>query len=80
MVVITRKKGESKDAMFRKFTRTFIEEDLVNEMRKRLFYKKPSLKRKEEEKERKMQRARLRKGYGFRRQGFNSRYPQKKRI
>ncbi len=52
MVVITKKKGESKDAAFRKFTRSFIEEDIVTEVRSRLFYKKPSLVRKEEEKER----------------------------
>lgn len=73
MVVITRKKGESKDAMFRKFTRSFIEEDIVNEMRSRLFYKKPSLKRKEEEKERIKKRARMRRGFGFGR-NFNSKF------
>lgn len=58
MVVITRKKGESKDAMFRKFTKTFIEENIVDEVRKRLFYKKPSLARKEKEKERIQKRMR----------------------
>jgi len=52
MVLITKKKGESKDALFRKFTRMFIDEDIVTEVRKRLFYKKPSIVRKEEEKER----------------------------
>jgi len=52
MVVITKKKGDTKDAMFRKFSRTFIEENVVDEVRKRQFYKKPSLVRKEEEKER----------------------------
>jgi ribosomal protein S21 len=52
MVVITKKKGESKDSMFRKFSRTFIDEDIVTTIKKRQFYKKPSLKRKEEEKER----------------------------
>ncbi|MBI4004623.1 30S ribosomal protein S21 [Candidatus Roizmanbacteria bacterium] len=58
MVVITRKKGESKDAMFRKFTKTFIEENIVDDVRKRLFYKKPSLARKEKEKERIQKRVR----------------------
>lgn len=58
MVVITKKKGESKDAMFRKFTKTFIEENIVDEVRKRLFYKKPSLARKEKEKERAQKRSR----------------------
>ena len=52
MVVVTKKKGESKDSFFRKFTRSFIDEDIVTTLRKRQYYKKPSLKRKEEEKER----------------------------
>ncbi len=57
MVVITKKKGETKDALFRKFSRTFVEENVVEEVRKKLFYKKPSLLRKEKEKER-MQKGR----------------------
>lgn len=61
MVVITRKKGESKDSMFRKFSRSFMEEDVVTEVRKRLFYKKPSLRKKEEEKERLQRHSRARK-------------------
>ena len=52
MVVISKKKGESKDSMFRKFTKMFIEENLVDQIRNRQFYKKPSLQRKEKEKER----------------------------
>ncbi|MDH7476177.1 MAG: 30S ribosomal protein S21 [Microgenomates group bacterium] len=52
MVFITKKKGENKDTIFRKFTRSFIEEDIVTEVRNKLFYKKPSLVRKEKEKER----------------------------
>jgi len=52
MVVVVKKHGDSKDNLFRKFTRTFIEEDIINDVRKKLFYKKPSLKRKEDEKER----------------------------
>ena len=66
MVYITKRRGETKDSLFRKFTKTFIEEDIVNEVRKKLFYKKPSLVRKEEEKERIKTRSRLRK-YGQRR-------------
>lgn len=58
MVVLTKKKGESKDALFRKFTKTFIEENLIDDVRKKLFYKKPSLLRKEEEKERRQNRGR----------------------
>jgi|GEM_PF-875834 len=52
MVFVTRKKGDSKETIFRKFTRSFIEEDILNEVKNRLFYKKPSLLKKEEAKER----------------------------
>ena len=51
MVYVNKKKGESKDSLFRKFTRIFIEERVVDEVRNKLFYKKPSLVRKEKEKE-----------------------------
>lgn len=52
MVYMNKKKGETKDSLFRKFTRSFIDEDVVTDVRKKLFYKKPSLVRQEEEKER----------------------------
>ena len=52
MVYVMRKKGDSKDAVFRKFTRSFIDEDILNEVKNRLFYKKPSLLKKERAKER----------------------------
>ncbi|MFH1826835.1 MAG: 30S ribosomal protein S21 [bacterium] len=52
MVIVNKKRGESKDSMFRKFSKIFIDEDIVNEVRNRLFYKKPSIVRKEREKER----------------------------
>jgi ribosomal protein S21 len=52
MVIVTKRKGESKDSMFRKFTRAFIDEDIINTIKNRQFYKKPSLVRQEEEKER----------------------------
>lgn len=51
MVVVDKKKGESKDNLFKKFTKAFIEEDIINEVRKKMFYKKPSLVRKEEARE-----------------------------
>ncbi|OGK16365.1 30S ribosomal protein S21 [Candidatus Roizmanbacteria bacterium RIFCSPHIGHO2_01_FULL_39_12c] len=51
MVFVSKKKGESKDTLFRKFTRIFIEENVVDEVRKKLFYKKPSLLKQEKEKE-----------------------------
>jgi len=56
MVIVKKRKGESKDSMFRKFTRTFIDEDIVMTLKKRQYYKKPSLKRKEEEKEKRQRR------------------------
>jgi len=56
MVVITKKKGESKNSIFRKFSRAFIDEDIVTTLKKKQFYKKPSLMRKEEEKEKKKNR------------------------
>lgn len=52
MVVVAKRKGETKDSMFRKFSKTFFEENVVEEVRKRQFYKKPSLLKKEQEKER----------------------------
>ncbi len=52
MVIVRKKKGETKDNMFRKFTKIFIEENIVDEVRNKLFYKKPSIVRKEKEKER----------------------------
>lgn len=64
MVYVTKKSGETKDSLFRKFTRSFIDEDVVTEVRKKLFYKKPSLLRKEEEKERGKKKSRK---YGQRR-------------
>ena len=36
----------------RKFTKMFIEEDIITQVKKKQFYKKPSLLRKEKEKER----------------------------
>ena len=47
--------------LFRKFTKIFIEENIVDEVRNKLFYKKPSLLRKEKEKE--LLRTRSRQGY-----------------
>lgn len=52
MVYVIKKKGETKDSLFRKFTRSFIDEDIIDDVRKKLFYKKPSIVKKEKEKER----------------------------
>lgn len=45
MVVVTKKKGETKDSLFRKFTRAFIDEEIVEKLREIQFYKKPSRRR-----------------------------------
>lgn len=52
MVVIQKNKGETKESMFRKFSRMFMQEDVVDEVRSRMYYKRPSQQRKEEEIER----------------------------
>lgn len=64
MVVIIKKKGETKDSLFRKFAKTFLEEDIVNTLKKKQFYKKPSLVKKEEEKEKRKNRY-IKKSFGF---------------
>jgi len=56
MVVIQKQKGETKESVFRKFSKIFIEENIINELKKHLFYKKPSLIRREEEKEKALKR------------------------
>ncbi len=58
MVIAIKKRGETKDSLFRKFTRSFIDEEIVEDVRKKLFYKKPSLIKKEKEKERRQSRGR----------------------
>lgn len=57
MVIAIKKKGETKDSLFRKFTRSFIDEEIIDDVRKKLFYKKPSMLKKEQEKERKQSRS-----------------------
>lgn len=52
MVLVKKKKGENKDSVFKKFTKMFIEEEIVDEVRRRQYYKKPSQVEKEAAKER----------------------------
>jgi len=63
MVVVTRKKGETKDGVFRKFGRLFMDENIVEAVRRKQYYRKPSLQKKEDEKERIRMRARRRRGF-----------------
>jgi len=42
-IVVKRKKGESKDDIIGKFRRLCLEEDITEEIRKRVAYAKPSI-------------------------------------
>lgn len=53
MVTVVKKKGENNEAIFRKFTRIYIDEKMQDDLRERMFYVKPSQVRKEKEKNRK---------------------------
>ncbi|PIZ64400.1 30S ribosomal protein S21 [Candidatus Roizmanbacteria bacterium CG_4_9_14_0_2_um_filter_39_13] len=48
MVVVTNRKGKSSENMFREFSRRFFESKIVDEVRGRMYYKRPSQVRKEE--------------------------------
>lgn len=52
MIVIVKKQGETKDSFFRKFTKMFREENVSFDVSKKMFFKKPSLIKKEKEKDR----------------------------
>lgn len=52
MIVIIKKQGETKDALFRKFTKMFREENIAFDVSKKMFFKNRSLLKKEKEKER----------------------------
>ena len=47
MVVVVKDKNENKDSLFRRFVKHFLEDNIAEEFKKKLFYKKPSLLRKE---------------------------------
>ena len=44
-IVVKKKKGDSKNDVIGKFRRIFLEEEIVEEVKKRLVYNKPSMKR-----------------------------------
>jgi len=52
MIVVLKKPEETKDSFFRKFTKIFKEENISFEVSQKMFFKKPSLLKKEKEKER----------------------------
>ncbi len=45
MVYVSKKKGDTKDTIFRKFSRMFMDEQIVDKLREIQFYKKPSRRR-----------------------------------
>jgi ribosomal protein S21 len=51
MVAVTRTKGQSKDSILRRFVRMVMEEEIVDEVRSRMFYRSPSEIKKEKNKE-----------------------------
>jgi len=51
MVVVKACPGDTSDSLIRKFTKKVLQEGLLTEMRKREFYQKPALVRKEKKKE-----------------------------
>lgn len=63
MIVIIKRKGETKDTFFKKFTRMFKGEDIIYEVNKKLYFKKPSLLKKEKMKERMKRKARDKKRF-----------------
>ena len=63
MIVVLKKKGENSDNMFRKFSRMFKEEDIIFEVNRKLFYKKPAILKKEKDRDKAKKRAIRRAGY-----------------
>lgn len=57
MIVVVKKKGENKESLFKKFSRLFKEDNIIFEVNKKMFFKKPSLLKKEKLKERLRRRA-----------------------
>ncbi len=51
MVSVRKTRDQSKDSILRKFSRLVAEEGIVEEVRNRMFYKSPSLVKKEKAKE-----------------------------
>lgn len=47
MVSVTRSKDQSRDSMLRRFTKLVMDEKIVDEVRERMFYRSPSIIKKE---------------------------------
>lgn len=51
MIVVEKKKNETTDKLFRKFTKIFREEDIIFDVNRKVVYKNPALLKKEKKKE-----------------------------
>jgi len=47
MIVVEKKKNETTDKLFRKFTKMYREEDIIFDVNRKVFYKKPNIVKKE---------------------------------
>lgn len=52
MTVVKAQPGDTTDSLIRKFTKKVLSEGILQDLKKREYYQKPSEKRKEEKKER----------------------------
>lgn len=57
MIVVEKKKNETTDKIFRKFTKMFREEDVVFDVNRKIVYKNPALLKKEKQREKLKQKA-----------------------
>lgn len=63
MVVLTKKKGESTDKLFRRFTKITKEENIIFDVNKKIFFKNKKELKKEKAREKAKVRANARKYY-----------------
>lgn len=63
MIVVLKRKGDTKDNLFRKFKKMFNEEDIIFDVNKKIFFKNPALLKKEKLRE-KLKRKAQKKAYG----------------
>lgn len=63
MTVVKAGPGETTDSLIRKFSKKVRDEGILQDLKKREFYQKPSQKRKEEKKERERKKF-IRRSYG----------------
>jgi small subunit ribosomal protein S21 len=64
MTVVRAGPGDTTDSLIRKFTKKIVAEGVMQEIRRKEFYQKPSEVRKEEKKERERKKYRRRTFYG----------------